>query len=73
MGETNSSNVQLQGDNSGINLTSSTNTLQSQTNLSKKVEKPSVNQYVVWEHFKKIESVDKNNPKAMCNRVFECH
>jgi hypothetical protein len=68
--------VQLQGNNSGINPTSSTNTLQSQANLSKKVEKQSVTQSVVWEHFKKIEPIDKNNPKAMCNycnRVLGCH
>jgi hypothetical protein len=35
-----------------------------------------VNQSVVWEHFKKIEPIDKNNPKAMCNycnRVLGCH
>jgi hypothetical protein len=76
MEETKTPSVQLQGDNSGINPTSSTNTLQSQMNLSKEVEKPSVNQSVVWEHFKKIELVDKNNPKAMCNycnRVLGCH
>jgi hypothetical protein len=76
MEETNSPSVQLQGDNSEINPTSSTNTLQSQTNLSKKVGKPSVNQSVVWQHFKKIEPIDKNNPKAMCNycnRVLGCH
>ena len=76
MEEIKSPSVQLQGDNSRINPTSSTNTLQSQTNLSKTVEKPSVIQSVVWENFKKIEPVDKNNPKAMCNycnRVLGCH
>ena len=35
-----------------------------------------MNQFVVWEHFKKIELVDNNNPKAICNycnKVLGCH
>ena len=47
---TNSPSMQLQSDNSETNPTSSTNSLQSQTNI---LRKPSVNQFVVCDHFKK--------------------
>jgi hypothetical protein len=35
-----------------------------------------INQSIVWEHFKKVEPIDKENPKAKCNyckRLIECH
>jgi hypothetical protein len=41
-----------------------------------RAKKPSVNQSVVREHFKKIDTVDKENSKAMCkycNRLIGCH
>jgi hypothetical protein len=39
-------------------------------------KKSPVNQSIVWSHFKKVEPIDKENPKAMCkycNRLIECH
>jgi hypothetical protein len=39
-------------------------------------KKPPVNQSIVWSHFKKVELIDKENPKAMCNycnRLIGCH
>jgi hypothetical protein len=39
-------------------------------------KKPPVNQSIVWSHFKKVEPIDKENPKAMCNycnRLIGCH
>jgi len=38
--------------------------------------KPNVNQFIVWSHFKKVEPIDKENLKAMCNycnRLIGCH
>jgi len=35
-----------------------------------------VNQSLVWEHFKNVEPIDKENPKACCNhckRLIRCH
>jgi len=35
-----------------------------------------VNQSLAWEHFKKVEPIDKENPKACCNhckRLIGCH
>jgi hypothetical protein len=35
-----------------------------------------VNQSIVWDHFKKVEPIDNENPKAMCNycnRLIGCH
>jgi len=31
----------------------------------KQAKKPQVNQSVVWDHFKKVEPIDKDNPKAV--------
>jgi hypothetical protein len=42
----------------------------------KQAKKPQVNQSVVWDHFKKVEPVDRENPKAMCNYcniLIGCH
>lgn len=39
-------------------------------------KKPLVNQSIMWSHFKKVEPIDKENPKAMCNycnRLIGCH
>jgi hypothetical protein len=39
-------------------------------------KKPHVNQFIVWDHFKNVEPVDKENPKASCNycnRLIGCH
>jgi hypothetical protein len=39
-------------------------------------KKPHVNQSIVWEHFKNVEPIDKDNPKACCNycnRLIGCH
>lgn len=30
-------------------------------------KKRHVNQSLVWDHFKKVEPIDKENPKACCN------
>jgi hypothetical protein len=38
--------------------------------------KPPMNQSIVWSHFKKVEPINKENPKAMCNncnRLIGCH
>jgi hypothetical protein len=31
----------------------------------KQSKKPPINQSVVWDHFKKVEPIDKDNPKAV--------
>jgi hypothetical protein len=38
---------------------------QSSTPQNTQTKKPPVNQSIVWDHFKKVESVDKDNPKAV--------
>jgi hypothetical protein len=38
--------------------------------------KPPMNQSIVWSYFKKVEPIDKKNPKTMCNycnRLIWCH
>jgi hypothetical protein len=43
---------------------------------SQQTKKPSTNQSIVWEHFKKVEPIDKDNPKAKCNhcgKLIGCH
>jgi len=45
-------------------------------NLKKKLKKKPENQFIVCNHFKKVEPVDKKNPKAMCNycnKLIGCH
>jgi hypothetical protein len=42
----------------------------------KQTKRPPVNQSIVWGHFKKVEPIDKENPKAMCShcsRLIGCH
>jgi hypothetical protein len=44
--------------------------------LPKKPKKPHTNQSIVWEHFKKVEPIDKDNPKVKCNhcnKLIRCH
>jgi hypothetical protein len=43
---------------------------------SQQTKKPPTNQSIVWEHFKKVEPIDKDNPKAKCNhcsKLIGCH
>ena len=52
------------------NQSSSLNSRQQQTTSCR------INQSIVWEHFKKVKPIDKENPKARCNyckRLIECH
>ncbi|XP_059441769.1 zinc finger BED domain-containing protein RICESLEEPER 2-like [Corylus avellana] len=52
---------------------------QSSSSLNPKqqqTKRPLINQSIVWEHFKKVEPIDKENPKASCNyclRLIGCH
>jgi hypothetical protein len=43
---------------------------------SQQTKKPPTNQSIVGEHFKKVEPIDKDNPKAKCNycgKLIGCH
>jgi hypothetical protein len=43
---------------------------------SQQTKKSPINQSIVWEHFKKVEPIDKDNPKGKCNyysKLIGCH
>jgi len=58
------------------NVKTSSPSLQTELDPSKKKKSQAVNQSKVWLHFTKVEPIDKANPKAACNycnRMLRCH